>query len=147
MIELSVEKIEFDMEQCSLRILGRNIAEDKRKLIKMGQFHTIDIELGDVFTIRKEFWDDMFLDSLKDAIDPVKKAEVAAIVMQEGLAHLCLMKSALTVTKSRIERRIPKKKHINQGREKAIIQFMEDIYQAIKKHIDLSVVKVILIGR
>ena len=109
-VTLCVERVEFDAEKCSLRLLGKNSEENK--YIKMGQYHTIDLDVGKAFTIRKTCWDKMFLESLADAAEPMRKAEIAAVVMQEGLAHVCLVKSALTVTKARIVRRIAKKKQV-----------------------------------
>lgn len=49
---------------------------------------------------------------LNDARDPTKKAEIAAVVMQEGLANICLIKSSLTKICAKIERNIPKKKEV-----------------------------------
>lgn len=78
----------------------------------MGQYHTLEIELHRAFTIGKTFWDSMNLQLLKDIANPMKNADIAAIVMQEGLAHLCLVKSTMTKTCARIEKNIPKKKQV-----------------------------------
>lgn len=78
----------------------------------MGQYHTLEIELRRTFTVGKTSWDPMNLELLKDIANPMKKADIAAIVMQEGLAHLCLVKSAMTKTCARIERSVPKKKQV-----------------------------------
>ena len=76
----------------------------------MGQYHTLDIEMDHPLWLEKEVWDSIFLERLGEAGDPTKKAEIAAIVMQEGLAHVCLVTSAMTQTKARIEKHFPKKK-------------------------------------
>ena len=51
-------------------------------------------------------------DVLEDAGDPTKKAEIAAVVLQEGLASICLVKSSLTKVCAKIERTMPKKKEV-----------------------------------
>jgi protein pelota len=98
------------------------------------------------------------------------KAEIAAIVMQEGLAHVCLIKSALTKVCAKIERTMPKKKEVNsviledliitnlritvyrawQGNKSYAVaygKFLDDIYNAMKKYINFEYVKVVLVGR
>lgn len=44
------------------------------------------------------------------ACDPVQHADLAAIVMQEGLAHVCLITSAMTLVRTKIETNIPRKR-------------------------------------
>ena len=80
------------------------------------------------------------------AVDPTKKSEVAAVVMHEGLCHVCLLTSSMTVTRSRIERRMPKKKIGEQLYSKARLKFFQEVYEAIKTHVDFTEVKVVLIG-
>ena len=95
----------------------------------------------------KPCWDKVFLDLLDLSTDPAKKSDVAAIVMHEGLCHVCLVTTSMTVTRSRIERRMPKKKQGGQLYAKARLKFFEEIYEAIKTHIDFALIKVVLIGR
>ena len=40
------------------------------------------------------------------------KAEVGAVVMQEGLAHVCIVLSSLTIVKSKIQLAIPQKRFV-----------------------------------
>ena len=109
-LKISVERVEFDAEQCALRINGQNVLENEH--VKMGQYHTIDLELDRPFTIEKDCWDSIFLSLLDEACNPTKKAELAAVVMQEGLANVCLITSSMTVVKAKIERRIPSKSQV-----------------------------------
>ena len=86
-ITLCVEEVDFDMEQCTLRVKGRNMAENE--FMKMGQYHTMTLEIGHPITIIKECWDAIFLERLdasntEDPANADKKAELAAIVMHEG---------------------------------------------------------------
>lgn len=143
-LRVRVEKIEFDAEQCSLRLCGRNVEENE--YVKMGQYHTLDLELNFPFTVEKECWDPVYLDTLKAACDPGAKADVAAVVMQEGLAHVCLITSSLTITRARLERPMPKKKAGDKSFEKAMARFFADILEAMRKHINFEVVKAVLIG-
>lgn len=74
--------MDFDTQVCQLRVNGRVCEENAD--VKMGSYHTIDLELNRKVTIRKEEWDIISLDRLHKACDVTERAEVAAIVMQEG---------------------------------------------------------------
>ncbi len=107
-LAVSVDKIEFDSEQISLRIAGKTVEEND--FMKKGQYHTIEIELSQELWIYKEDWDQIYRDKLQEALDPAKTSDMAAIVMQEGLCHICLITRSMTITKLRIEKKMPKKK-------------------------------------
>eukprot|EP01038_Epipyxis_sp_PR26KG_P014837 gene14837-19938_t len=143
-ITVRIESIEFDAEQCSLRINGRN--ETESEYIQLGQYHTLEIELGRKFQLFKDSWDSVHFELLEEITNPAKKADIAAVVMEEGLAHLCLIKSSMTITCARLERSIPKKKQGNSNADKAGSKFFSDIYSSIKRHIEFDKIKVFLIG-
>lgn len=84
MLTLSVTDINFDATTTHLRIKGKNIAENKH--VKFGAFHTLEIELNESpFTITKEYWDRFSLESLDEACDLDKSADLAAVLMHEGI--------------------------------------------------------------
>lgn len=145
-LTLEIETIEFDPEKCSLRVKGRNTEENEH--VKKGQYHTLEVELNRQFTLEKTYWDSMFRDTLKIACDPVRGSEIAAVVMQEGLAHVCLITPSMTLTMARIEKKIVKKGGAakNTSHDTGRISFFKDIYDAINKHIDMDAMKVIIIG-
>jgi len=143
-LAIEVVNIEFDAEQCSLRLNGINRKESEH--IKLGQYHTIEIELHRPVELKKHHWDSVYMEVLDDARDPTKKAEIAAIVMQEGLASICLIKSSLTKVCAKIERTIPKKKEGNKSFTTATNKFFDDIYTSLKRCINFDFVKVVLIG-
>jgi len=95
-----------------LHVSGQ-IAEEN-KFTKVGQFHTLDLELQRNFTLEKaEGWDSIALDVVKEAINPQKAADAVAVVMQEGLANICFITQHQTVLRQRVETSIPRKR---QGR-------------------------------
>ena len=67
-----------------LRLKGRNIAENPH--VKMGAYHTIDLELHKKFTLQKPLWDSVHLERIELATDPGRSADVAALIMAEGTA-------------------------------------------------------------
>ena len=90
----------------------------------MGQYHTLDLEIQRNVTIIKEEWDSVALERVKDACNVEKKAEVGAVVLQDGmrslfdewgviinlgLANVCLLTEHMTILRQRIEVNIPRK--------------------------------------
>jgi len=57
----------------------------------MGSYHTLDLEIQRNVTIIKDEWDSIALERIKDACDVSKKAEVGAVVLQEGMIHFSVM--------------------------------------------------------
>lgn len=141
-LTIKVQKVDFDPDSLTLRLSGPNVEESK--IVKMGAFHTLTLELGRNFSIEKECWDQIYLDRIEEACNPERSAEVAAVVMQPGLAHLCLVTGSLTITKARIDTTIPKKRTGSTNHAKAINKFYEAIYQAVLRHIDFTKIKCVL---
>ncbi|BAS91441.1 Os04g0659900, partial [Oryza sativa Japonica Group] len=106
-LEIVVESVDYDKEGSVLRVRGKNITENDH--VKIGQFHTVELELKRQFTLTKELWDWLALDTIQQACDPTASADLAVILMQEGLAHLFLIGRSITVTRARIETSIPRK--------------------------------------
>lgn len=106
-----METVSFDREHCGLRVNGINVKENEH--IKIGQYHTLEIELARPFLLSKEAWDSISLDLLEELANPLKKAEVAALVMDDGLAQLCLVQATMTKTCARIEKAVSKKKQVD----------------------------------
>lgn len=76
----------------------------------MGAYHTLDLEMNRKFTLRKPLWDSVCLERVELAVDPTKSADVAAVIMQEGLAHVCLITSSMTLVRAKIDCNIPRKR-------------------------------------
>lgn len=76
----------------------------------MGAYHTLDLELNRKFSLKKQEWDSVSLERIDMACDPIKNADVGAIIMQEGLAHICLITSSMTLVRAKIDVTIPRKR-------------------------------------
>ena len=91
-----------------MRLKGRNVEENP--YVKMGAYHTVDVEPNRKFTLTKTLWDIIALERIDMACDPSQNADVAAIVMQEGIAHVCLLTGAMTIVRAKIDVAIPRKR-------------------------------------
>ncbi|XP_052737471.1 protein pelota isoform X1 [Bicyclus anynana] len=144
-LTIRVETIDFDTQACVLRLKGRNIVENQ--YVKMGAYHTLDLELNRKFTLQKILWDSVALERVELACDPAASADVAAVVMQEGLAHVCLITPSMTLVRSKIDVNIPRKrKGFVQQHEKGLNKFYEAVMQGILRHIDFNIVKCVILA-
>ena len=83
-LTITIEKTDFDVQAGALHVAGP--VTEENKYVKMGQYHTLDLETQRNVTIIKDEWDSVALDRIRDACDVAKKAEVGAVVLQEGMS-------------------------------------------------------------
>lgn len=113
----------------------------------MGAYHTLDLELNRKLTLEKAEWDSVDLERVDLACDVTQSADVAAVLMQDGLAHICLITPNMTLVRSKIDVAIPRKrKGYTQQHEKGLAKFYEAVIQAVLRHINFSVVKCVLVA-
>jgi protein pelota len=144
-LSILVTSIHYDSLAAGLRITGRNQREHQH--VKAGAFHTIELAPFRAFTIGKELWDSVYLERVDIALNPAVDADLAAVIMHEGLAHVLLVSRSLTLTRARIESSIPKKgKSAIFGRDAATTKFFDAVMRGIVQHIDLSTIKVLLLA-
>ncbi|KAH0539004.1 hypothetical protein FGG08_004454 [Glutinoglossum americanum] len=143
---IRVTGIDFDSHAGQLHVSGR-IAEEN-KYVKIGQYHTLDLELQRNFTLEKaEGWDSVALDVVRDACDPAKRAEVGAVVMQEGLANICLITEHQTILRQRVEMTIPRKREGKASdHDKGLARFFQTVLDTMLRNIDLTNPKPILLA-
>nr|CAD2174310.1 unnamed protein product [Meloidogyne enterolobii] len=144
-LTISVETIDFDATVCSLHLKGKNIQENQH--VRLGAYHTLDLALNRVFTLEKQCWDAIDLHRLELCADVANKADVAGIVMHEGLANICLISSSMTIVKSKIDMQIARKrKGLSQQHEKSLNSFFNAITVAFLRHVNLEQIKCVVIA-
>ena len=122
---IRVKSTDFDPQASQLHVSGQ-VAEENQH-VKLGGFHTLDLELHRNLTLEKgEGWDSIALGILQDALDQTKKAELFAVVMQDGLANICLITEHQTVLKGTVQTRMPGKRSNARG-EYDKVQFVMPI--------------------
>ena len=117
-LEIRVKNLDFDPQSSQLHVAGQIMNETQHT--KVGQYHTLDLELNRNFTLEKDVgsggegvgWDSVAIEMLKDAVDEGgnRRAEAVAVVMQEGIAHICFVGQFRTVLKQKVEMSIPRKR-------------------------------------
>jgi protein pelota len=113
----------------------------------MGAYHTLDLEMNRKFMLSKPEWDSISLERVDTACDVSQNADVAAVIMQDGLAHICLITASMTLVRSKIDVAIPRKRKGNiQQHEKGLNKFYDAVIQGILRHVNFEVVKCCLIA-
>jgi protein pelota len=144
-LKATVESLFFDTQATILRVNCRNIAENK--YIKIGAYHTIDLELNRPLTISKDEWDSISLERIENACNVANRADLAAVLLQEGIATVCLVTSNMTIVRQKIESTIPKKRRgTSTDYDKGMARFFGQILNAILHHVDFQIVKVLIIA-
>lgn len=146
-LSIAVTALDFDTQASQLHVSGRIIEETK--YTKVGQFHTLDLELNRNFALEKtEGWDSIARALVREACDPVKSAEVWAVVMQEGLANIAVLTGQRTVHRQKIEVAVPKKRGVGKqaDHDKALEKFFQTVLDTLLRHVDLSDPKPILVA-
>ncbi|PNW78741.1 hypothetical protein CHLRE_09g388615v5 [Chlamydomonas reinhardtii] len=144
-LTLEVAAIEFDAEGGVIRIKGRNLTESEH--IKLGAYHSLELELGRAFTLKKAAWDALDIERVRQATDVSLSADLAAVLITEGLAHVCLVGGSTTLVRARVEANLPRKRGAAAaGYDKAWTRFLDHVFTAVVRHVDFGVVKCLVIA-
>jgi protein pelota len=113
----------------------------------MGAYHTLELELHRPFTISKAEWDSVALERIREACDVAGRADIAAVVLQEGLAQVCLVTDYATLVRARVEVSVPKKRSTGASQhDKGMGRFLDAVLEAILAHVNFAVVKVLILA-
>ncbi|KAG6869297.1 hypothetical protein C0993_000050 [Termitomyces sp. T159_Od127] len=120
----------------ALHISGRVTSENPH--VKLGAFHTLDIEANrDVRIEKMDGWDSVAIARVEEAIIPGRGAEVGAVVCGEGTAAFCLLSQHMTLIANRITVSIPRKSASSGASqyEKGMAKFYATLYESFIRHI------------
>ncbi|KAI2636572.1 hypothetical protein GGS26DRAFT_501418 [Hypomontagnella submonticulosa] len=135
----------FDPGASQLHVSGTVIVENQ--FVSLGQYHTLDLELNRPFTLWKKYgWDSVAKETLSDALKQDKEGAVAAVVMQEGIANICLITEYRTILKQRVESTIPKKRSSSTEQDSGMKRFFDKTLSTLVRSIDFSVPRPLLLA-
>ncbi|KAF2859050.1 hypothetical protein K470DRAFT_265557 [Piedraia hortae CBS 480.64] len=144
-LTIQVTSLDFDPQAGQLHVSGQ--VSEQNPYVKLGSFHALDLELQRNFTLEKaNGWDSVALDILKESIDQTKQAQLWAVVMQEGLANICLITSHQTILRQRIEVSLPRKRPGSNDHAKSLQKFYQTTLDTLLRQLDLSDPKALLLA-
>ena len=62
-----------------IRLRGRNLTDTEH--VKLGAFHTLELELHRAFTLYKEAWDSLDIERVRLACNPALSADLAVVLL------------------------------------------------------------------
>ncbi|EAU29789.1 conserved hypothetical protein [Aspergillus terreus NIH2624] len=146
MLRIRVKNLDFDPQSSQLHVGGQILNETD--YTKVGQHHTLDLELNRNFTLEKETgsdgegvgWDSIAVEMLKDAVDEggKRRAEAVAVVMQEGLAHICFIGQFRTILKQKVEMSVPRKRHGGGDHDKGMTKFYQVTLDTLLRQMEFN---------
>src|SRR3569833_2642293 len=99
---IRVKSTFFDPATSSLQVSGA-IRGGGGDGVSAGQHHTLDLELNRPFTLwKQDGWDSVSREMLQNALRGDRAGAVAAVVMDEVSANICLITDYQTVLKQRV---------------------------------------------
>ncbi|PWN53273.1 hypothetical protein IE53DRAFT_384250 [Violaceomyces palustris] len=133
-------------EGATLQVSGRVVEENQH--VKMGAFHTLDLEVNRSLTIFKDNWDAVHLERLGESSDVGQRAEVGAVVLGEGTATVCLLTGHMTVVRQRIDVAIPRKRKgaPSSSSDKSTQRFHSLVYSAVLKLLALPALRIVIVA-
>ncbi|XP_051230486.1 protein PELOTA 1-like [Lolium perenne] len=145
-LEIRVQSVEYDKEASRLRVRGKNMT--KNEYLQVGQYHTLELEPKRPFVLRKELWDWPALERIEQSCDETAAgADLAVLLMQEGLAHLFLVGRSVTATRARVEVAIPRKHGCAMAAyDTALRDFFDRVLDAFLVHVDFGLVQCVVIA-
>ncbi|QLG71374.1 hypothetical protein HG535_0B04160 [Zygotorulaspora mrakii] len=149
-LKLQILSNEFDMRNESLRYKGVTTVDDTGKSnvnVPVGKFFSFTVNYSYPFTIIKHDHNRYTQKLLDEAVNTEAKADTAAVVLEEGIAHVCLLTPSSTLLKQKIEYSLPKKKRATDiiKFDEKTKKFYKAIYDAMKKYFDLTKLKMIIL--
>lgn len=147
-LSVKVKSTFFDPLASELKVSGTVVNENE--WVSVGQHHTLTLryEKADIkFTIwKKAGWDSVAIQSLKEALSEDRPEAIAAVVMQEGLANICLITEFRTIVKQRIESAIPKKRSSSKESSSGMTAFYDKTLSNLRNAVDFSIPRTLLLA-
>jgi len=143
-LKLEVKDIAFHEFSNRLRVKG-TIIEGPEDFVSYGTYHTFNIEPGQKITLFKEKWLKTELKRLKETSKFEDNFIMFFIAMETGLATLSLITNYSQARIASVKKTIPGKRYEQSHRNKALIEFFEDIRKIIEENIKNTNVNLIIV--
>lgn len=147
-LHMKIVSSEFEPENEFLRYKGITVADpEANRDVAVGKYFSFTIDFKFPFTLIKEDYNNFCRSSLHEACNMESRTDVGAVVLQEGIAHVCLLTPFSTSIKNKVEYSMPKKKRstdIKKYDEKTA-KFYKNIVEAMIRHFAFDSLKVFLL--
>jgi protein pelota len=136
---IRIRDTSFDPITSILRVSGTVVTEND--YAPLGSQHSLEVEPHRPFSIIKpepDGWDSVASETLRLALSDDKDGALAAVVMQEGIANICLVTQFRTVLKTRVESVIPRKRDTAADQDAGMNKFFDKTLASLQRAVDFS---------
>ena len=143
---IKVTEVDYQAGVDEMQLRG-TLTEDVEDA-KKGTFQRMMLAIGREFTLTKKCWDQFSFEQIREAGDPESGSSVAAVLMQSGLANICIVGKNTTFVKRQITKSIPKvKAHGSNGKSVTEKQkFYELVASALTTDVNVDEMKCIILA-
>ena len=142
---LSLSVAAIDYQDTRLRIRGR-IVQGPEKLVALGDWHTLNVDLGSTVTIIKTQWSRYELEQIEQAEKASKKPKVCVIVIDAGEATLAVIDNFRISIIGHHRIRIPRKGSKSKNRDKIQNDFFLTVGKDIQLRVDPEIIHFVIGG-
>lgn len=143
-LRLRVQSVDYAPSDEVMRVSGKTTQQHEH--VPNQSFHTAEVQLHKKLTLAKAEWDAVSVRLVAEALLIERRAEVGAVVLEEGVAHLCLVTDNMTVLRNKIERLIPKKGRDGSSHDRSMAKFLELVLQTVLRNFDFDKLKVVVLA-
>lgn len=143
-LKLSIEDLSFHEFSNRLRLKGK-IIEGPEDFVSYGTYHTFNIEMGQKLTITKENWFKNELRRLRESSKFETNFIIFIIAIETGLATLAIITNFSHNRIATIKKTIPGKRYEQTHRNKAYMEFFEDIKKVLEENLINTDVNLVII--
>jgi len=136
---IQVVRTSFDPITSILRVSGIIVAQSE--VGARGAAQSVDLEPHRAFSIIRpnpEDWDSVAQETLQQALSDDKNGALAAVVMQEGLANICLITQFRTIHKTRVESVVPRKRDTSSLQDAGMRRFFDKTLNSLMRAADFT---------
>ncbi|CCE66000.1 hypothetical protein TPHA_0O00280 [Tetrapisispora phaffii CBS 4417] len=149
-LKLQIISNEFDMHSESLRYKGITVPDETGRAnqnVSIGKYFSFNVVYQQSLTIIKDDFNSYERKLVEEACNVEGKADTAAVVLQEGVSHVCLLTESSTILKQKIEYSLPKKKRDTDTMkfDEKTEKFYKATYEAMKKNFDFNKLNLVIL--
>lgn len=143
-LKIKVESLSFHEFSNRLRIKG-TIIEGPEDYVSFGSYHTLNIKIDQILSIKKEKWLKSELKRIKELSIFEKNFLMLIIAIETGLATIVLVSNFSNTRIATIKTTIPGKRYEQKYRNEAYEEFFSGITKIVEENIKSTKIDLIVI--
>ncbi|MBY8991307.1 MAG: mRNA surveillance protein pelota [Candidatus Lokiarchaeota archaeon] len=143
-LKLRVESISFHEFSNRLRVKGK-ILEGPTDFVNYGSYHTFNLEKLHKVTIIKEKWSKFEIKRLKESSKFENNFIILLVAIETGLATIALITNFSHKRIATIKNHIPGKRYEQTHRNKALLEFYEDVGKVVTENLKIQDINLMII--